>query len=180
MTKQSAENPSRYRPVYVAIHWIMALMIFGSLASGMFMLAPMPNSEAKLAPLGFHAVWGGTIGLLFVIRLVLRARMPRPAPADSGSPLLDVLAKMVHFLLYVGIFGMLLSGAGIAQLADLFAVFRGNAPFPESFFAFPPRMGHNIFAIMMWGLVLAHTGAALYHQFIKKDNLLGRMWFGKS
>jgi len=24
-----------------------------------------------------------------------------------------------------------------------------------------------------------HVGAALYHQFVRKDNLLARMWFGK-
>jgi cytochrome b561 len=28
-------------------------------------------------------------------------------------------------------------------------------------------------------LVLLHVGAALYHQFFLKDNLLGRMWYGK-
>jgi cytochrome b561 len=27
-------------------------------------------------------------------------------------------------------------------------------------------------------LIVLHVGAALYHQFILKDNLLGRMWFG--
>ncbi|HCR72606.1 MAG TPA: hypothetical protein DIW23_14275 [Anaerolineae bacterium] len=31
----------------------------------------------------------------------------------------------------------------------------------------------------MIALVVLHTGAALYHQFIRKDNLIGRMWFGK-
>ncbi len=28
-------------------------------------------------------------------------------------------------------------------------------------------------------LIALHIGAALYHQFILKDNLMGRMWFGK-
>jgi cytochrome b561 len=28
-------------------------------------------------------------------------------------------------------------------------------------------------------LVALHFGAAMYHQFIRKDGLLGRMWFGK-
>ncbi|MGZ6317410.1 MAG: cytochrome b/b6 domain-containing protein [Anaerolineales bacterium] len=27
-------------------------------------------------------------------------------------------------------------------------------------------------------LVILHIGASLYHQFFRKDNLLGRMWFG--
>jgi cytochrome b561 len=29
-------------------------------------------------------------------------------------------------------------------------------------------------------LIILHVGAALYHQFMRKDNLFGRMWFGKS
>jgi cytochrome b561 len=28
-------------------------------------------------------------------------------------------------------------------------------------------------------LILLHVDAALYHQFILKDNLLQRMWYGK-
>ena len=29
-------------------------------------------------------------------------------------------------------------------------------------------------------LIILHVGAALYHQFMRNDNLFGRMWFGKS
>ncbi len=29
-------------------------------------------------------------------------------------------------------------------------------------------------------LILLHIGAALYHQFLRRDNLLGRMWFGRA
>jgi cytochrome b561 len=29
-------------------------------------------------------------------------------------------------------------------------------------------------------LIILHIGAALYHQFFRRDNLLARMWFGKS
>ncbi|KAA0274983.1 MAG: cytochrome B, partial [Chloroflexi bacterium] len=32
---------------------------------------------------------------------------------------------------------------------------------------------------LLLALVLLHFGAAMFHQFIKKDNLLARMWFGK-
>jgi cytochrome b561 len=31
---------------------------------------------------------------------------------------------------------------------------------------------------LILGLIALHVGAALYHQFILKDNLLARMWFG--
>ncbi|MCL4528317.1 MAG: cytochrome b/b6 domain-containing protein [Chloroflexi bacterium] len=38
---------------------------------------------------------------------------------------------------------------------------------------------HGISWALFFLLIVFHAGAALYHQFFVKDNLLGRMWFGK-
>jgi cytochrome b561 len=38
---------------------------------------------------------------------------------------------------------------------------------------------HGLFFFLSALLILLHIGAALYHQFILKDNLLARMWYGK-
>jgi cytochrome b561 len=38
---------------------------------------------------------------------------------------------------------------------------------------------HGLSWVLLFLLILLHVGAALYHQFLVKDNLLGRMWFGK-
>ncbi|MHB8777342.1 MAG: cytochrome b/b6 domain-containing protein [Anaerolineales bacterium] len=38
---------------------------------------------------------------------------------------------------------------------------------------------HQLGWIAILGLLVLHVGGAVYHQFIIKDNLLGRMWFGK-
>jgi cytochrome b561 len=38
---------------------------------------------------------------------------------------------------------------------------------------------HGLSWTLLLLLILLHAGAALYHQFLVKDNLLGRMWFGK-
>ncbi len=37
---------------------------------------------------------------------------------------------------------------------------------------------HGLSWTLLLLLVILHIGAALYHQFFRKDNLLGRMWFG--
>jgi cytochrome b561 len=50
---------------------------------------------------------------------------------------------------------------------------------PEDFWVYAPRAGHGITATVLILLIALHVGAALYHQFIRKDNLLARMWFGK-
>jgi cytochrome b561 len=61
-------------------------------------------------------------------------------------------------------------------LKDILA---GNGAMPDSLFVYPERAMHGNLAYLMLALVALHVGAALYHQFIRKDNLLARMWFGK-
>ena len=59
-------------------------------------------------------------------------------------------------------------------------VFGGSgAALPVDFFAFTSRMMHGFIAPALLLLVVLHVGAALYHQFLLKDNLLARMWYGK-
>jgi cytochrome b561 len=53
-----------------------------------------------------------------------------------------------------------------------------GAALPESFLAFPTRVLHGYIARFLVGLIALHVAAALYHQFVRKDGLLGRMAFG--
>ncbi len=63
--------------------------------------------------------------------------------------------------------------------------FQGNGPRPGgpggrfgfTFFLLPL---HLDIAILLLVLIGIHILAALYHQFIRRDNLIGRMWFGKA
>ena len=178
MSEQSP--PTRYHPVHVVLHWLIAIMVIGAFAIGMTLLDSTPNSAPeKVTFLKYHAAWGQILALLLVVRVITRFALKRPAPADAGHPALNLLAKVVHFLLYVGVFGMLLSGAGMSVQAGLNEVFAGNAVLPEDFFVYPPRSGHGLTFSILFILILIHFGAAMYHQFIRKDNLLSRMWFGK-
>lgn len=175
----STESPKRYHPVHVVLHWSIAIMAILAILVGMFVLNPTPDTAEKAPLLQFHALWGGLLGLLLAARLIIRFTLPRPAPATAGNAFLDFVAKAVHFLLYVGVIGMVVSGLGTAMQANLPGVFNGTAPFPMDFMAYPPRIGHGFTALALLGLIGLHVAAALYHQFIKKDNLLARMWFGR-
>jgi cytochrome b561 len=171
----SKSTPARYHFLLVALHWLVAILIFMALAAGFF-LKGLPNEPAKFQPLGIHMMIGTTILFLMAARLVVRFVTKRPEPADAGHPLLNRLARIVHGLLYAAAIGMAIAGRGIAAQAGLN---QPGASLPEDFFAFPARFGHGYIAIILIGLITIHIGAALYHQFIRKDNLLSRMWFGK-
>ncbi|MDP1547219.1 MAG: cytochrome b/b6 domain-containing protein [Anaerolineales bacterium] len=176
----SETTTKRYHPVHVVIHWLMALLVFLMLGVGKGVMPGVsPEDPQKVGILQSHAYIGGAIAVLLVARLVLRYTTRRPAPADAGSAFLNFLGKAVHLLLYLMLIGMAVSGFGMFQQANLSAVFSGAQPYPSNFFDFLPRIGHGLTSWLLLALIALHVGAALFHQFIRKDNLLARMWFGK-
>lgn len=178
MSKEAA--PVRYHPLHVALHWLIALLVFMMLGIGKFVMPGVAVDDPQKAfMLQTHAYIGMAIAVLLVVRLILRFTTQRPAPADAGNAFLNLIGKVTHFLLYLLLIGMAVSGLGIFQQANLPAVFSGAAPYPADFFQYLPRMGHGLVSTLLLLLVVLHIGAALYHQFIRRDNLLARMWFGK-
>lgn len=171
----------RYHPSLVALHWLLALMLIGLLAAGTLSLKQVPNtSPDKLLLLRMHMLGGGMVLLLMLVRLVLRWGTTRPPPAPTGSALLDALAPLMHGALYLLVFAMLASGIGTAALADLPAiVFGGTGSLPDSFAALAPRQAHGVLAKLLILAIALHALAALYHQFIRRDGLIARMWWGQ-
>lgn len=171
--------PARYHPVHVAIHWLMFLLVVVMLGVGKFVLPGVPDeSPQKPSMLQIHAYVGAFITVLLIVRLIVYFTTKRPAPADAGNAFLNFVARAVHFLLYLLLIGMAVSGLGMFQQANLPAVFSGAAPYPD-FFAYPSRLGHGLISTLLILLILLHIGAAFYHQFIRRDHLLARMWFEK-
>lgn len=175
-------TPARYHPVLVALHWFLAAFIALALALGMFVLKAIPNaSPDKVEALRAHMVGGGLIFLLMIARLVLRIRSARPDPASTGVPLLDRFARMSHVAFYGLVAGMVGTGLATALLAGLPAIVFGDsgAALPDSFYVFPTRVIHGLIAKLLITLIAVHATAALYHQFVRRDHLLERMWFGR-
>lgn len=177
MSNQTA--PARYHPVHVVLHWLAAVLTIMLLGVGLFVFPRIPNAD-ELQVLGFHKMAGIFLGLFMIIRLVTRYAFKRPAPADAGHPVLNIIGKAVHFLLYVGVFAMMFSGDSLDEAYGLENMLKGiGGPVPADLFVYPERILHGNLAYVMIALVALHVGAALYHQFIRKDNLIARMWFGK-
>jgi cytochrome b561 len=55
---------------------------------------------------------------------------------------------------------------------------RSGEPLPADFDVYPTFLMHGTLAILLCGLIVLHVTAALWHQFLRKDGLLGRMGFG--
>ena len=175
----SAALASRYQPVLVALHWLLALMIIGLLCLGFFVLADMPNTDPKkLDILVWHMSGGMFVLVLMILRVIIRLRSARPATARTGSPVLDRLASIAHASLYVIVFLMIATGWTTGWLIS--GVFQPNGgPLPDNFAVFPTFQAHAALATLLAILIAAHIAAALYHQFVLKDGLFSRVWFGE-
>jgi len=145
--------------------------------------SPEGSSAETGSPIIFHMIIGVSILVLLVIRLIVRWITKRPDWASTGNKLFDWVGGLTHFGLYLLTFGMTITGIILANqrgvLAQVFGI--GSTPTPGGFGRgqFSLGMFHGAIWTLLLLLILLHIGAALYHQFILKDNLLGRMWFGK-
>lgn len=173
---------TRYHPALVALHWIMAIMILMGLFFGKFLLAGMDNADPqKVQGLGGHMTIGIALGVLIVLRLIIRSASEKPPHAQTGNPVFDRIGAATHWILYLLVALMVLSGLGTALSGGLFPIVFGEsgARLPENLSDLAPRIVHGIVANLLLLLVLLHVAAALYHQFFLRDGLFRRMWFGK-
>ena len=151
-------------------HWVGALLI----------LAAWIIIEQGDDFIGLHK----SVGFSFLIWTILRIinRLLTKAPAALPMPKWQTtVSHLTHLALYVVMIGMPLSGFLSAMYAgygvDVFGLFhiagfevadRGMA-----------RTLMDVHKDIMWVglqiLVVMHIGAALYHQFVMKDNILARM-----
>lgn len=172
----------RYHPLLVTLHWLLAAMIIGGLIMGGTVLAETPNSDPyKITSLTMHMSLGILILVLMIVRLIVRVTTAKPPHADIGHALLNKSASAAHWGFYLLVFAMCASGLATAIIAGLPAIIFGGSgdPLPANFDGIPPRTVHGILATLLGLLILTHVAAGLYHQFVRKDGLLARMWFGK-
>jgi len=172
---------SRYQPVLVVLHWLMALLLPIALLGGAFVLVKIPNTDPmKIVALQQHFTGGILLLTLMLIRLIVRVSTIHPAQASTGSSILDRMAWLSHRLLYGLVVAQALSGLTMALQAGLPEVlFGGHGALPADFWVFPVRSVHYVISRLLMALIALHVSAALYHTFILRDGLLRRMWFGK-
>ncbi len=176
-------QPSRYHPVLVTLHWVLAVLIVAALAIGFFGLAATPNSDSqKIGVLRVHMAGGMLILVLMGIRFIVRMRTSRPPGATTGYPLLDRIAPISHYGFYILVLSMAGTGYTTAILAGLPAIVFGGsgAPLPPTLMIYPTRVAHFYIATLLVGFIILHVLAAFYHQFIRKDRLFRRMFFGRN
>jgi cytochrome b561 len=171
---------SRYHPLLVALHWILAFLIIAALALGALVMAKMPNTDpTKIEALRSHMIGGTLILVLMLVRLVARIRTQHPATPSTGNAILDRLAWASHRLLYVAVLGQAFSGIYMALQTGLPGIIFSGGALPADFWVYPIRTVHYLFSRLLMALIALHVAGALYHTLFLRDGLLRRMFFGR-
>lgn len=168
-------NPTYDRRTIV-LHWTSAILVILMWLAGQT-IDFFPKGTPRISARSMHICVGVALALLLAVRIAWRIRGGAKLPAQAG---LDaVAARTVHVLLY-----LLLAAVVIAGFACVWI--RGDTIF--NLFTVPAfRPGdtalrhsavdlHGLLANCLLALAGVHALAALWHQFVRKDQLLRRMW----
>jgi cytochrome b561 len=168
----------RYNRVSIALHWLIALLIFCTFPLGLYM-ADLPLSPQKLQYYSWHKWIGVTIFFLVLVRLFWRASHKPPAPVPMPRWQL-LVSEAVHYGLYVLMVIVPSSGWLMSSAHGFQTIWFGVVPLPDLLeknhdLAETLETVHELLNYGMLALVALHVAAALKHQFIEKDRLLSRM-----
>ena len=177
-TMGSTSTANRYGSIAIALHWATAGLIFALLLTG-WLSANSDQNTIKIALLRVHVPLGLLVLFLTLARIAWWGFFDKKPKRPVMPAWQSKLSTAVHILLYLGVLGLSSSGIGTMVLSGAGAiVFAGADPgtLPD-FWEVLPRTPHAIVSRILVGLLFLHMGAALYHQYVKRDGLLARMWF---
>lgn len=170
----------RYDPVARTFHGVMAVMMIGLLAVGLYM-EDLDPSPAKWQMYGLHKAFGITVLAFVILRILWRASHTPPTALGSQAAWERKLAHVVHGLLYFGMIVMPLSGYVMSSAGghdiSIFGWF--NLPLLVAKNEQIGGLAKEIHEIAGYALICAitlHFVGALKHHVIDRDVTLARMF----
>jgi cytochrome b561 len=168
----------RYGVVAQAFHWTVAALVLSGFGVGLYMVT-LKLSPGKLQLFSYHKWIGVTVFLLALLRLAWRAgHAPPPLPPMPAWQ--HRVAQVTHWLLYLLLFAVPLSGWLMSSAKGMQTVWFGVLPIPD-LLAKNKELGHRLedlhYVLNKTLLVLIglHVAAALKHFLFDRDQVLQRM-----
>lgn len=182
--REALPSVARHNLTAIVIHWVLAIAIVVVFAAGHYMTS-IPFSPLRLQLYNWHKWTGFSLLILSIVRLAWRlARRPPALPrtiADAMPNWQHRLHSVTHTALYALFFAVPLLGWAYSSAVGFPIVVFGMFPLPD----FVPadkalaaliKPWHQVSAYALIALASIHAAAALKHQFIDRDGLIGRMW----
>jgi cytochrome b561 len=169
----------RYGIAAIGVHWLMLLILVAVYASiEMRTFFPKDSEPRELMKL-WHFMLGLSVLALVSIRVVIHMTGPTPVIQPVPPKWQSLLARLMHILLYLFIIGMPLAGWFLLsaegkpipffglQLPELISQNKNAAEWIKEVHETGGTIGYFIIGL--------HAAAALYHQYIVRDNTLSLM-----
>lgn len=170
---------TQYSKRMVIVHWLTLALLVVAWYLGESVHDARKDEVATITGYIVHALAGGAILLLTLARFYFRSK--DGTPPEMGKALLDKAAKVTHYLLYILL--VLLPVSGVIQIvtSDVGKALLANdaTMLPKKFDGVYAHVVHEQLFDVLIVLVVLHILGALKHQFINKDGLMGRMWLRK-
>ncbi len=176
-TPNIGDNSLRYDRPTIILHWLTAFLVLFQFAVGETWHWPAKPVHHLMVVA--HLSVGVLLTAIMTFRIAWRLTKGRHL---SGllRPVDRAFALVVEYTLYVLLLAEIVLGYlwrwGAGQTISFFGLL-----FPSPFARFPAETVawlhtlHNWNAWLIVGLATGHGTAALFHQFVLKDNVLGRM-----
>ena len=168
-----------YPPAWRLLHWTIAAIVLAMIPMGIIM-ANGPDGPTKDFLYNLHRSLGVTLIPLILVRLVYRLNHTSPSLPPDLPALQKFAARATHYALYALLLvqpfvGWIATSAYPAPilvfgLFQLPPIWRADRPFSDSMFFL-----HRSIGLIIALLVAMHIAAALYHHFIRRDDVLLRM-----
>ena len=177
-TTFDAPDGRRYTSVAQNLHWITPPIVLAQVAIAWVMLSLPPNAAQGGFLFSLHKSIGITIWLLIALRLTWRFTHPAPPPGPEMPHWMDLVGRTTHWLMYLVLFAMPISGYVMSAMSSHGVQFWG-LPLPSL-----PKvdaiqklavLGHSTAQWALYALVLLHVAATAYHVAVRRDGLLQRM-----
>ncbi|AJW44298.1 Cytochrome b [Ralstonia mannitolilytica] len=175
-----AADDGAYGAPAIALHWIVALLIFAAFGLGLYMTDIPGFTPTKLKLYSYHKWIGITVLIFAVLRVLWRLTHRAPAPVAGMPKWQHKAAEGAHLVLYLLILAVPLTGYLFSVAAGVKVVYLGlwELPMPfEKSDALKVVFGaaHEWLNWTMAAIVVLHILAALKHHVVDRDGTLRRM-----
>jgi cytochrome b561 len=181
MAEMTAAMPG-YRVTARVLHWIVAVLILAMVPVGII-IANEWGGPAQTFLYNLHKSIGATLIPIVIARLIYRLLNPPPPLPDDIPAIQKFAAYTTHWALYAliliqPIVGYVMTSAYPAPV-PFFGLFNLPPIWPEDR-ALSEQLSlvHLYLGISIAVFAAMHIGAALYHHFVRKDQVLMRMLTG--
>lgn len=182
-----SNTATRYGSVTRTLHWLTALLILTAIPLGIIandMATDAAQIATKTTLFSLHKTLGVAAFLVGLTRILWALGQTHPVPLHPEKRAETLLAAIIHWLLYISLLAVPLTGwihhAATSGFAPILWPFGQNLPLVPKSEATAALFSsaHWLFTKLLFASIVLHIAGALKHQLIDRDATLARMTKG--